>query len=134
MLKGFKEFILRGNVVDLAVGVLIGAAFNSVVNSLVKDLLTPFIGIFIKNGEFASWTIHFNNTAFLIGDFLNSILTFLIEAVAVYFFVVLPINALINKTKKQPVPQEPNTKKCPFCLSEIALDARKCAFCTSSLS
>ncbi len=133
MLKGFKEFILRGNVVDLAVGVLIGAAFNSVVNSLVKDLLTPFIGIFVKNGEFANWTIQVNHSAFLVGDFFNSLITFLIEAVAVYFFVVLPINALIRKTHKQPAPAEPNTKKCPFCLSEIPKDSKKCAFCTTVL-
>jgi large conductance mechanosensitive channel len=132
MLKGFKQFVLRGNVIDLAVGVIIGAAFNSVVNSLVKDILTPFLGIFIKSPEFANWSIHIRGTIFPVGDFLNSLLSFLIEAAAVYFFVVLPINTLINKARTQP-PVEPDTQKCPYCLSEIPKAARKCAFCTSQL-
>ena len=133
MLKGFKQFILRGNVVDLAVGVVIGAAFNNVVNGLVKDLLTPLIGIFTKSAQFADWTFHIGNSGFLVGDFLNQLIAFLIEAAAVYFFVVLPINALIAKTKRAAAPVEPNTKKCPYCLSEIPKDALKCAYCASAL-
>jgi len=130
MLSGFKQFILRGNVIDLAIGVVIGAAFNSVVNSLVKDVLTPFIGFFLKTPGLENWTVHVHGTVFPFGDFLNSILTFLIEAAAIYFFVVLPVNAFLAKTKK---PAEPNTKQCPFCKSDIPKDATKCAHCTSSL-
>ncbi len=133
MLKGFKQFILRGNVVDLAVGVVIGAAFNNVVNALVKDLLTPLISIFTNGTQFADWTFHIRNSAFLAGDTINQILAFIIEAVAVYFFVVLPLNALIARTQRASSPIEPATKKCPFCFSEIPKQATKCGFCTSDL-
>ncbi len=134
MLKGFKQFILRGNVVDLAVGVVIGAAFNNVVNALVKDLLTPIFGIFGQSLEFASWTLHVRSSSFAVGDFLNQVIAFVIEAAAIYFFVVLPLNALIARTQRAPAPIEPTTKKCQFCFSEIPKQATKCAFCTSSLT
>lgn len=132
MLKGFKQFILRGNVVDLAVGVVIGASFGSVVNSLVKDILTPFIGAIIKTPDFSHLYFIVNESKFMYGNFLNALIAFLIVAVAVYFFVVTPINTLIAKTKKEK-PIDPTTKKCKECMSEIHIDAKKCPFCTSNV-
>ena len=133
MLKGFKQFILRGNVVDLAVGVVIGASFGTVVNSLVKDILTPFIAAIIKSPDFSNLMFTINGSKFMYGNFINAIISFLIVAGAVYFFVVTPINTLIAKTRKEK-PLDPTTKKCPECLSEIPIDAKKCAFCTSLLN
>ena len=132
-MKGFKQFILRGNVVDLAVGVVIGAAFGSVVTALVKDLLTPLIGAIIKVPSFENLYFTVNNSKFMYGDFINSLISFLLVAAAIYFFVVLPINALIARARKKSSPEDPTTKKCPYCLSEIALEAKKCAFCTADL-
>ena len=129
-MKGFKQFILRGNVVDLAVGVVIGAAFGSIVTALVKDLLTPLIAAIVKQPDFSAIRFTINSSQFLIGDFLNSLISFLIIAVAVYFFVVVPVNALIAKTKRS-APEDPTSKKCPECLSEIPIQARKCAHCAS---
>jgi len=133
MLKGFKQFLLRGNVVDMAVGIVIGAAFGAVVTGLVKDLLTPFIAAIVKQPDFSTLTFTINGSKFLYGDFVNALLSFLIIAAAVYFFVVLPINALIARMKKEP-PADPTTRKCPECLSEIPIGARRCAFCTSPVS
>ena len=132
-MNGFKQFLLRGNVVDLAVGVVIGAAFGGVVTALVKDLLTPLIAAIVKQPDFSALTLTLNGSKFLYGEFINALLSFLIIATAVYFFVVLPINALIARTKKDPVPADPTTRKCTECLSEIPINARKCAFCTSTL-
>lgn len=132
MLKGFKQFILRGNVVDLAVGVVIGASFGTVVNSLVKDILTPFIAAIFKAPDFSGLMFTINGSNFMYGNFINSLVAFIIVAVSVYFFVVTPINTLISKTRKEK-PLDPTTKKCSECLSEIPIDAKKCAFCTSSL-
>ncbi len=132
-MKGFKQFLLRGNVVDLAVGVMIGAAFGGVVTALVKDLLTPLIASIVKQPDFSALTFTINNSKFLYGEFINALLSFIIVAAAVYFFVVLPINALIARTRKDPAPTDPTTRKCPECLSEIPIDARRCAFCTSAL-
>jgi len=130
MLSGFKQFILRGNVVDLAVGVVIGAAFGSVVAALTKDLLTPLIAAVVKAPDFSAlkWTL--NGSTFLYGDFVNTVISFLLVAGAVYFFVVTPINALIARTRKDPAPADPTTKKCPECLSEIPIDARRCSHCS----
>jgi large conductance mechanosensitive channel len=127
----FKAFILRGNVVDLAVGIIIGAAFSSVVNALVKDLITPLIGIF---GGFSfpnlTFTIHHSN--FLIGEFINTIISFLIIALVIFFFVVKPVNALMARYK--PREAEPSTtRECPFCLSTIPIKATRCAYCTSQV-
>ena len=133
-MKGFKQFLLRGNVVDLAVGVVIGAAFGAVVTALVKDLLTPLIAAIVKQPDFSALTFTVNDSKFLYGDFINALLSFLIIATAVYFFVVLPINALVARTRKEPVPADPTTRKCPECLSEIPIEARKCAFCTTAVS
>ncbi|MBZ5571788.1 MAG: large conductance mechanosensitive channel protein MscL [Acidobacteriia bacterium] len=133
-MKGFKQFLLRGNVVDLAVGVVIGAAFGAVVTALVKDLLTPLIAALVKQPDFSSFSFTLNGSKFLYGEFTNALLSFLIIAAAVYFFVVLPINALIARTRKEPVPADPTTRKCPECLSEIPIDAHRCAFCTSEMT
>ncbi len=133
MLKGFREFILRGNVVDLAVGVVVGAAFGTVVSALVKDILTPFIAAIVKEPDFSGLTFTLNGSQFMYGDFLNALISFLIVSAAVYFFVVLPVNKLMAKFKKPGPPPEATTKRCPECLSDIPKDARKCAFCTTSL-
>ncbi len=130
MLDGFKKFILRGNVVDMAVGVVIGAAFASVVGAFTKDLLTPIITALVGKGEqFANLKFTIHGGEFNAGDFINAAITFVLTAAAVYFFVVLPINALVARMRKDPAPADPTTKKCPECLSEIPLDARRCAFC-----
>jgi len=129
MLSGFKQFILRGNVIDMAVGVVIGAAFASVVGAFTKDLLTPIIGALVKMPDFSKTQFTINNSVFLIGDFLNALIAFLLVAGAVYFFVVTPINALIARMRKAPAPADPTTKKCPECLSEIPIDAKRCAHC-----
>jgi large conductance mechanosensitive channel len=129
-MKGFKQFLLRGNVVDLAVGVVIGAAFGSVVNSLVKGLLTPLIAAVAKQPDFSSISFTIRGSKFLFGDFVNSVVSFVIIASAVYFAVVLPMNALIAKIQREDKPTQPSTKKCPECLSEIPIAARRCAHCS----
>lgn len=131
-LNGFKEFILRGNVIDLAVGVVMGAAFGTVVSALVKDLLTPFIGAIFKAPNFSGLSFAINGSKFLYGDFINALISFLLISVAIYFFVITPVNMLIAKTRKGP-PLDPDTKKCPECLSEIPYAAKRCAHCTSQL-
>lgn len=131
MLNGFKQFILRGNVIDLAVGVVIGSAFTAVVNALVADVLTPFIGMIAKVPDMTNYTFTVRGSTFAYGHFFNALITFLLVASAIYFFVVTPINKLFNKQKNDPKPAAPATKKCPECLSEIPVAARKCAHCTS---
>ena len=133
MLTGFKQFLLRGNVVDMAVGIVIGAAFGAVVSGLVKDLLTPLIAAIVKQPDFSALTFTINGSKFLYGEFINALLSFLIVSAAIYFFVVVPVNALIARSRKEP-PADPTTKKCPECRSEIAIDAKRCAYCTSQLS
>lgn len=132
MIQGFKQFILKGNVVDLAVGVVIGGAFGSIVTSLVKDIITPAIGAIGGQPDFSRISFTINNSKFLIGDFLNSVISFLIIAAVIYFFVITPMNKLMEVTRKEK-PVDPTTKKCPECLSIIPLEARRCAFCTSIL-
>ncbi len=132
MLKGFKQFLLRGNVVDLAVGVVIGAAFGAVVTALVKDLLTPLIAAVVKAPDFSGLFFTVNGSKFLYGEFVNATISFVIIAAAVYFLVVLPINALIARAHREP-PADPTTRKCPECMSEIPIGARRCAYCTSTL-
>ncbi|HEY5220682.1 MAG TPA: large conductance mechanosensitive channel protein MscL [Candidatus Paceibacterota bacterium] len=131
MLKGFKEFILRGSVVDLAVGVMVGAAFNSVVSSLVKDLMTPLIAAIFKQPNFSTFSFTVNGSQFLYGDFINNLISFLITAATIYFFIVLPINKLSAKHKKPGPAAEATTKVCPECLSSIPAKAKRCAYCTS---
>jgi len=129
MFDGFKKFILRGNVVDMAVGVVIGAAFASVVGALTKGLLTPLIAALVKAPDFSGLYFTLNGSKFLYGEFINAVISFLLVAAAVYFFVVTPINALVARMRKDPAPADPTTKKCTECLSEIPLDARRCAHC-----
>ncbi|MBZ5567164.1 MAG: large conductance mechanosensitive channel protein MscL [Acidobacteriia bacterium] len=130
-MKGFKQFLLRGNVVDLAVAVVVGAAFGAVVTAFVKDLVTPLIAAIVGKPDFSAFYFDVNGSRFLYGDFINAALAFLLISAAVYFFVVLPINTLIQRYRKAPAPADPTTKKCPECLSEIPIAARRCAFCTS---
>jgi len=128
--KGFKEFLLRGNVVDLAVAIVIGAAFVAIVNAFVKDLVTPLIAAIGGKPDFSQLTFTINKSKFLYGDFINAIVSFIIIAAIVYFFVVLPINTLIQRSRRE-APSDPTTRKCPECLSVIPISARRCAFCTS---
>jgi len=131
MLKGFKEFILRGNVVDLAVAVVIGAAFGAVVTALVKDLITPLIAAIFGKPDFSSLSFTINSSTFLYGEFINAVISFVLIAAAVYFVIVAPMNALAARRAKG---QDPTTRECPECLSEIPVGARRCSHCTSELS
>lgn len=130
MFKGFRDFVLRGNVVDLAVGVVIGAAFGAVVTAFVKDLLTPLIAAIAGKPDFSAFYGEVNGAKFLYGDFLNALISFLLIAAAVYYFVVLPVNALMARFQKQALPDK---MKCPQCLSDIPIGAHKCAFCTAAI-
>lgn len=129
-MKGFRAFLLRGNVVDLAVAVVIGVAFAAVVTAFVKDLVTPLIAALGGKPDFAALFFTVNNSKFLYGDFINAIVAFLIIAAVIYFLVVVPYQALVSRSRKEP-PADPTTKKCTECLSEIPIGARRCAFCTS---
>jgi large conductance mechanosensitive channel len=133
MLKGFKQFLLRGNVIDLAVAVVIGGAFGSVVSALVKDLLTPLIAALVGQPDFSSISFAVNGSTFLIGDFLNALISFLLVAAAVYFFVVVPMNSLMARLRSGEAPPDPTTRKCPECLSDVPVAARRCAFCATAL-
>lgn len=128
MLNEFKQFLLRGNVVDLAVGVVIGAAFGSVVTALVKDILTPLIAAIAKVPDFSGLYFTLNGSQFMYGDFTNAVISFLLVASAIFFFVIKPMNLLISYSHKEP-PADPQIKKCPECLSEIPIDAKRCAHC-----
>jgi len=131
MLKDFKAFILRGSVVDLAVAIVIGAAFTGVVNSFVKNLLTLLVSIPGK-ANFSNLSFTINGSRFDYGTFLNDFISFLIVATAMFFFVVRPINALLARRRKGEDP-DPGTRDCPQCLSEIPAAARRCSFCTSEV-
>jgi large conductance mechanosensitive channel len=134
MLKGFGNFIMRGNVVDLAVAVVIGGAFGAIVTAFVKDLLTPLIAAIVGKPDFSAIAFTVNNSKFAIGDFVNAVVSFVLVAAAIYFFVVVPIGA-INERRKKPVVEEvPTTETCPECLSEIPLHAHRCKFCTAVLA
>jgi large conductance mechanosensitive channel len=115
--------------VDLAVGVVIGAAFGSVVTALTKDLLTPLIGAVVKAPDFSGLQFTLNGSTFHYGDFVNTVISFILVAGAVYFFVVTPINALIARTRRAAAPADPTTRKCPECLSEIPIAASRCSHC-----
>ena len=134
MLRGFKEFVLRGNVLDLAVAVVIGGAFGAVVTALVKDLITPLIGAIAGKPDFSALVVTINGSQFLVGDFLNAVVSFLLISLAVYLFVVTPVNALVARRRRGEAPPDPTTKKCPECLSEVPIAARRCAFCTSPIA
>jgi large conductance mechanosensitive channel len=134
MLSGFKQFILRGNVVDLAVGVVIGAAFGGVVSALVKSLIEPLIALLVGKPDFTAVTLTIHGTAFPVGVFITAVVNFLLIAAAIYFFVVTPINALTAQARKSQAPADLTTKKCPECLSEIPIDARRCAHCAQPVA
>jgi len=129
--KGFKQFLLRGNVVDLAVAVVMGAAFGAVVTALVKDLITPLIAALVGKPDFSGIFFTVNGSKFMLGEFINALVSFLLVGTAVYFFVVLPVNTVMARMKRGEAPPDPTTKQCPECLSTIPIAARKCAFCTS---
>ena len=129
-MQGFRKFILRGNVVDLAVAVVIGVAFTAVVQALAKDLITPLIGAFGGVPDFSSLFFTVNNSKFLIGDFINAVIAFVLLAAVVYWLVVLPVSKLMDRYGPTPPAA---TRECPFCLSKIPLKARRCAFCTSDV-
>jgi large conductance mechanosensitive channel len=131
MLQGFKDFIMRGNVVDLAVGVVIGTAFGGVVKSLVEDVITPFIAIIAKLPDFSQLSITVNDASIKYGSFINSLIGFLLVALAIYFFVVLPMQKVINRFKR---PEVATTKECQECLSSVHIDAKRCAFCGQSVA
>jgi large conductance mechanosensitive channel len=128
----FKKFILRGNVVDLAVGIVIGAAFTGLVNAFVRDIFNPIIELFYHGGKFANSYFILHGVRFQYGDLLNSLISFFIVAAAVFFLVVQPINKLNEIDLRRTTTSEPTTKKCPYCLSTIPAKARRCKFCTSS--
>jgi large conductance mechanosensitive channel len=130
MLKDFKSFLLRGNVVDLAVAVVVGAAFGALVVALVRDLLTPIIALIFGKPNFSNLSFTINSSHFLYGDFINYLIAFLSVAAAVFFFVVQPVNALMRRHKTEP-DVESETRRCTECLSDIPRTARRCAFCTS---
>ena len=132
-MRGFKQFMMRGNVVELAVAVVVGGAFGAVVTALVKDLITPLIAAIFGKPDFSKLGVTVHNSRFLVGDFINALVAFLMVGTAVYFFVVLPINALTARMRRGEAAPDPTTKKCPECLSEVPIGARRCAFCTSAL-
>jgi large conductance mechanosensitive channel len=133
MLKGFRDFVLRGNVVDLAVAVILGAAFNSIVTSLVSDVLNPLIAATIGKPDFSTVILDVHGGHIKIGNFLNAAVSFIIVAAVVYFVIVLPLNTLLARLKK-PAPEAPSSMKtCPECLSEIPLAAKRCAHCAQPL-
>jgi len=134
MLKGFRQFMLRGNVVDLAVAVVIGAAFGGVVSSLVKDLLTPLIAAIFGKPDFSAIAFEVNGSKFLVGTFINTVVSFLLIGTTVYFLIIAPMNALSERMRKGEAPADPTTRQCPECLSEIPIAARRCKFCATALT
>ena len=129
MLKEFKAFLLRGNVVDLAVAVVIGIAFGAVIAALVADIITPLIAAIFGSHDFSALTFTINNSTFLYGAFINAVVAFVLVAAAIFFVVVKPMNALNARR----APAAATTRPCPECLSEIPLGARRCAFCTAEV-
>jgi len=131
MFQGIKQFMLRGNVLDLAVAVVMGAAFGAVVTALVKDLITPLIATILGKHDFSAIEFTINGSKFPIGDFINSVISFLLIGAAVYFFIVLPVNKILARMRRGEAAPDPTTKKCSECLSDVPIAARRCAFCTS---
>ena len=130
LFKEFRAFILRGNLVDLAVAVVIGAAFTAVVNAFVKDIITPLIAAIFGKQNFSALHFTINKSTFFYGDFINALLTFLIVATVLFFFVIKPVNALLARRRTEP-PSDETVRQCPECMSEIPVEAHRCAFCTS---
>lgn len=133
MLKGFGRFLMRGNVIDLAVAVVIGGAFGAVVTALVKDLITPLIAALVGKPDFSALAFTVNGSRFGIGDFTNALVSFVLIAAAVYFFVVAPINAVTERFK-QPAAEAPSMRECPECLSDIPAAAKRCKYCTATIA
>jgi large conductance mechanosensitive channel len=134
MLKGFRTFVFRGNVLDLAVAVVIGGAFGTVVTALVKDLITPLLAAIVGKPDFSALAFTVHGSRFPIGDFINALFAFVLMAAAIYFLVVVPVNALTARIRRGETPADPTTKRCPECLSEVPVAARRCAFCTSAIA
>lgn len=134
MLKDFRKFILRGNTIDLAVAVVVGAAFGAIVTALVKDLITPLIAAVGGKPDFSNLYFTINHSRFLYGDFINAIISFLIIGAAIFFFVVQPINKVTARLNERKTPEDPSEKKCPECLSTVPKAAKRCAFCTSKIA
>lgn len=130
MLKGFRDFLFRGNVVDLAVAVVIGGAFGSIVTSLVKDIVTPIIGAIGGQPDFSGLYVSVNNSKFMIGSFINAIISFVLISAVIYFVIILPMNRIMVKMKKEEK-KDPTEKTCQECLSQIPLKAKRCKYCTS---
>jgi len=134
MIKEFRDFVLRGNVIDLAVAVVIGAAFGAVVTATVEGLITPIIAAIGGQPDFAELDFTINDSRFAYGAWLNALISFFIVALVLFFLVVKPMNMLLARMKRADAPEPVNMKKCPECLSDIPLAARRCAFCTSDVS
>jgi large conductance mechanosensitive channel len=134
MLKGFRQFVMRGNVIDLAVAVVIGGAFGAVVSALVTNIITPLIAAIVGKPDFSAFNVTINGAVISYGVFLNAAVGFLLVAAAVYFFMVAPMNAWKARAARNATPADPTSKKCPECLSEIPAAAKRCAFCTSVVS
>ena len=132
-MKEFREFLLRGNLVDMAVGIVIGVAFGAVVTALVSDLVTPLIAAIGGQPDFSSLTFKINGSKFLYGSFLNALISFVVIAAVVYFLVVRPVAALLARYKSDP-PVDETQRDCPHCLSKIPVGARRCAFCTQEVA
>jgi large conductance mechanosensitive channel len=128
----FKEFIMQGNVVSLAVAVVVGAAFGALVNSLVADMITPLIAAFGGQPDFSNLSFTINDSNFMYGNFINAIVAFLIIAFVIFFFVVKPMNTLMERSKKEE-PEAPVMTKCPYCFTDVVIDATRCPACTSEL-
>lgn len=133
MLKGFRDFLFRGNVVDLAVAVVIGAAFNSVVSAFVKDLVTPLIAAVGGQPDFSNIYFTINSSRFMIGDFINAVISFVINAAIIYLFIVTPMNSIIERIKKGEK-VNPSERTCPECLSQIPRNAKRCKYCTAKVT
>jgi large conductance mechanosensitive channel len=132
MVKEFKDFLLRGSLLDLAVAVVIGAAFTAVVNALVKDLLTPLIAAIVGKPDFAGLTFTINHSQFAYGSFLNAVLSFVLVAAAIFFFVIKPVNHVMRRLGR--TPEEDPVRECPECLSKVPVAATRCAYCTTELT
>jgi large conductance mechanosensitive channel len=132
MFSGFRAFLFRGNVIDLAVAVVIGGAFGAVVTALVKDLITPFLGAIVGKPRFATLGFTINSSHFAVGDFLNSIVSFVLVAAAIYFGIIVPLQKL-GALKKATTDQEPAVKECPYCCETVPAAATRCRACTSML-
>jgi large conductance mechanosensitive channel len=132
MLNDFKRFLLRGNVVDLAIAVVIGAAFGAVITAFVEDFITPLLAAIGGNADFSRLAFTVNHSTFRYGHFLNAVITFVLIAAIIFFLIIVPLNALVARSRREPTP-DPTTRKCPHCLSEIPIGATRCAYCTSEV-